>query len=382
MFVLQGNGHLARVAEQSKRSYNMLFQQWEIAVDLSKSPKNTPQFYTIVDNFGWLASLVEPVPVEHGQAVGPDAAWLKLSESFAFWNPVFGGGFMLYATYMCCIGAGSATVDSLGQLRFILHLYNWLMLREPTLNIPFLASMDTVFKGTRAVWFGAKPEKGSCAKAFWVSWGMNARRAEKLASEHAANKNASSFGSLSGKYDMRSTMDRIWPDEFSASYRRLIQHDYRSYTPQSTANKELSEAGKHQDFMVDLLARFKMIRDAMEEDGNNVLPVNFAVVGSILLDFMDALSDHMGWADMMEEVAKNYRGARLGESSMSELNVKDMALSSMWGRLLSCIDRDCTDQLIPEFDLDKVSVFTKSFFDKVDKTRYIIWVQPLEATSV
>lgn len=198
VFVLQGDGDLARVAACSKQSYNMLFDQLQTVSDRSKGPENSPNFYANVLMFGNLAGFAKPVSIRADQRQTVDPL---VAERLAFWNPLIGGEYMLYATYICSVGLGSATVDSLGQLRFALHLYNGLRLRDPTLDVPFLRNMDTVFKNTKAVWVGGKPEKGSCCKVFWMSWGMSASRAARLASEHAGNKDVFSVGSKNGAAD-------------------------------------------------------------------------------------------------------------------------------------------------------------------------------------
>ena len=64
---------------------------------------------------------------------------------------------MLYATFKCSIGVGSSTIDSTGQLKFVLHLCNGLRIRDPALDIPFLRDIDMVFKGIKEVWPGGKP---------------------------------------------------------------------------------------------------------------------------------------------------------------------------------------------------------------------------------
>ena len=43
----------------------------------------------------------------------------------------------------------------------------------------------------------------------------------------------------------------------------------------------------------ELLIRVNMTRDSMDEDEDIVLPVNFSAVGVILLEFKNALAEHM-----------------------------------------------------------------------------------------
>jgi hypothetical protein len=110
---------------------------------------------------------------------------------------------MLYATYICSIVLGSATVDSLGQQRVALHLCNGLQIHEPSGEVPFLRIIDSVFKDTKAIWVGGKPGKGSCCKVFWMSWGMSASQASRRASQQVKSDSISASVSKHGKDDLR-----------------------------------------------------------------------------------------------------------------------------------------------------------------------------------
>lgn len=120
--------------------------------------------------------------------------------------------------------------------------------------------------------------------------------------------------------------------------------------------------------MIDLLTKINITRDAMGEDGAIILPMNFPAVGSIFLEFVYALSDHMGWSSMIQDDVLTFQAFsdKSTKAKLSDSDVKHVGLTNIWGRLMSCIDGDST-----EFDVDEVSAFTKSFFDKVEKSRYI-----------
>jgi hypothetical protein len=45
--------------------------------------------------------------------------------------------------------------------------------------------------------------------------------------------------------------------------------------------------------LIDQLSRVNMTRDSMDDDEDWVIPTNFVVVGSILIEFIHALSEHM-----------------------------------------------------------------------------------------
>lgn len=201
IFVLQGNGDLARVATATKQSYNILFDQLKTVSDRSNLPDIVPCSYDTLRNYAFLAALpkaIFPSVIEHSQAIDRIQP-----EMLAFWNPLLGGEYMLYATLKCSVGLGSSVIDPIGQLRFTLHLFNGLKIRDPTLDIPLLRDIDMVFKDVKAVWPGEKPEKGSYAKAFWMSLGFHARFAADLASGHVPNKDLFSLGSMVGADDWK-----------------------------------------------------------------------------------------------------------------------------------------------------------------------------------
>ena len=116
----------------------------------------------------------------------------------------------------------------------------------------------------------------------------------------------------------------IRPEEFCASYRRLVKHDFGAfdqgmyktslYTTAGTA-----EANKFDRFLVDIFVKMKIIRNVMEA---NILPMNFPAVGSILLEFINALSDHMGWSSVFEDQVRNNPEVRVGRG----FNVSDLFL--------------------------------------------------------
>jgi hypothetical protein len=53
------------------------------------------------------------------------------------------------------------------------------------------------------------------------------------------------------------------------------------------------EGKKHYASLQDLSTRVNMTRDAMDEDEHLILPINMTAVGCILLEFTNALSEHM-----------------------------------------------------------------------------------------
>jgi hypothetical protein len=193
IFVVQGHGDLNRIASYSKQSYNTLFAQLDEIADPSKPPHNAPIFYANVGLFKNLVDFAKPIFTQYDQRIA--VLDPVKTERLAFWNPLIGGEYLLYGTYMCSVGLGSATVDSLGQARFTFHLYNALKDRNQTLDIPFLQTLNKAFAKTKAIWVGGRPPKGSYCKHFWMAWGMSISEASRQAVEHS-DSGAQGFSSL------------------------------------------------------------------------------------------------------------------------------------------------------------------------------------------
>ena len=91
----------------------------------------------------------------------------------------------------------------------------------------------------------------------------------------------------------------IRPNEYSASYRRLVQRDFTDednvagYTVRGDTEKEKKQTKNEYGALTELLTHVNMTRDGMDEDADFVLQVNFSVVGCILLEFLNALSEHL-----------------------------------------------------------------------------------------
>jgi hypothetical protein len=96
IYVVQGDGDLARIASYTKKSYTTLFAQ--LGDELSTSPENIPDFYWNVAMFKNIVDFAKPV----GSKIDPRLPMVdaRAAEQLAFWNPVIDGEYMLYVTYM------------------------------------------------------------------------------------------------------------------------------------------------------------------------------------------------------------------------------------------------------------------------------------------
>jgi hypothetical protein len=93
-------------------------------------------------------------------------------------------------------------------------------------------------------------------------------------------------------------LDEILPEEYSASYRRLVQQVFTDedgvadYMTLNSTHKEGEKHQRHYAGLFALLTRVNMTRDAMDKD-EDLLKLNLSAVGCILLEFTNALSKHM-----------------------------------------------------------------------------------------
>lgn len=89
--------------------------------------------------------------------------------------------------------------------------------------------------------------------------------------------------------------DEILPEEYVASYRRLVGQDF----PDTEGGREVAvrnapkDARKGHQGLFDVQTRINVSRDSMDEDEDFAMPVNFTAIGCILLEFTNALSKHM-----------------------------------------------------------------------------------------
>jgi hypothetical protein len=179
IYVIQGQGDLARLASNAKQSFDMMFEQLDTVADRNKTPGYLPKVYDFVHAISEISNFAKSCYVFENGDVHRQEEHMK-AVMLAFWNPLIAGEYMLYATYICSINFGSITLNSSGQLKFALHLYNGLKLHNPKMDVPFLRNLDLTFKDAKPIWVGGKPGIGSCYKALWMSFGMSASQAARL----------------------------------------------------------------------------------------------------------------------------------------------------------------------------------------------------------
>jgi hypothetical protein len=170
----------------------------------------------------------------------------------------------------------------------------------------------------------------------------------------------------------------IRPEDFSISYRCHLLHDLGSKelsTHRTTRNATAGAASgtsknRRSDFLKEIWKKIEITIDAIHDEKDSILTLNFTAIGSIMLEFVDALSDHMGWSRMIEDTLRKKQSIRLFENqganfaggiNASVLQVKRIIMSHLIGDLLLCVDRDYASSK-DWLDINKVSEFTKSIF--------------------
>lgn len=175
---LQGNGDVARHALNAERSWNHLFDKLEPHTRESDIP-NHDTFFRNVSQFRSLRCL--------STIVGQPSS--SISPQIALFNPLMAGSYLLFANYVIGIGLGSHSIDSIGQLRFVMHIYNALQKNDLVKDIPLLREVDIVFKDTKALWvLKDKPGNGEFCKRFLIAWGFTPQAATKAIKEMSSSK--------------------------------------------------------------------------------------------------------------------------------------------------------------------------------------------------
>jgi hypothetical protein len=118
VFEVQGPNHLTALAEASRRSFQKFNVQLGVAEEFR--PMATLQNFVLCENgVNALRTLFLLVEV--------DIVTTDTQELLAVWNPLCAGTFLSYVAYYVNLECGGTLMDSVGQLRAILSLFNALL---------------------------------------------------------------------------------------------------------------------------------------------------------------------------------------------------------------------------------------------------------------
>lgn len=150
----------------------------------------------------------------------------------SMWNPLVGGMFLTYIIFYANLEGGAAMIDSMAQLRIVLHLYhalkqNCLLARG---RIPVLDTIYSYFEDSKAIWEGSKPQSGEFMVCWWLAYGMKAHVARELGKKSRDMPVPQLISSPSiSQFRSRDKMRRLTPitaEHLSKSFRRVSLGDF------------------------------------------------------------------------------------------------------------------------------------------------------------
>ena len=198
-------------------------------------------------------------------------------------------------------------IDSIAQLRIVLHLYN-AFIQVGGIEIgelPFLDWLYDTFKCCKAIWEGPVPKKGEFVKLWWISYGKSIQYAQHLATEKHTQ--------CRGSTDSNATTIRLQPrlkkwyrdltpfkaQDISESFRRVCLHDFAGLKDQHRADSQMRQ---HKgSLMHEWAVQSNATMDAMERE-QRLLASNFIVIGSKLSEFIVKLFDVLEWTPKIDQI--------------------------------------------------------------------------------
>jgi hypothetical protein len=132
----------------------------------------------------------------------------------SMWNPYCAGASLLYLSYMGNLCVGTMLLDSDGQLRVALHLFNALKQVNAVSpgDIPLLDWIHTVFEKCRVIWEGQLPIRGQLQTRWYTVLGLDVGA---LRRKRGSSKK------------LMWTKPRLWAEHFSTSYCEICLNDFQ-----------------------------------------------------------------------------------------------------------------------------------------------------------
>eukprot|EP00594_Rhizosolenia_setigera_P000486 CAMPEP_0178941104 /NCGR_PEP_ID=MMETSP0789-20121207/1203_1 /TAXON_ID=3005 /ORGANISM="Rhizosolenia setigera, Strain CCMP 1694" /LENGTH=344 /DNA_ID=CAMNT_0020620265 /DNA_START=1261 /DNA_END=2295 /DNA_ORIENTATION=- len=344
---MQGNNDVTRHAINAERSWKTLMKQLnEYFFEEWKSNgyfKTTPHALTRnidLRNIERACILPEPIGEENIK---------NYSKRFSFYNPLLAGSYLLFANYNIGLDLGLKIVNSLGQLRFVLHVYKTLetigLIDKNDKATDLLKETYQVFKNSKNIFALKKdPKCGEFAKHFVLS--LNRTASKKR--DNAVN-----------------------PEDISRSYRLIINHDYDFNKTNNDVEKDDIMENNPQHEALETILNTADTEIALYEDcNNNISWINWAKVGCIFCDFIRKMMKELkNEFDLGDKVAQN---AMKAYSMIDPESEYDTYNNTMLQFFLQPIDKD------PDNEVGrKVADFMKSYFASIEKKSYCFLIHDL-----
>ncbi|KAJ3112401.1 hypothetical protein HDU96_004580 [Phlyctochytrium bullatum] len=206
------------------------------------------------------------------------------------YNPYMAGQRLTMGYYAVAIHAGCWVIDSVGQLRIILHYYNAFRILGLIKELPLLEFLITQFSKAKWLWIGGRPtEKGQFIKAFLLAWGHNITTAEKQASYWKRQSLPTVKSSRPFKAKAKG-LQIIYPGPLVKAYRAVVENNYTEF-PHDCVN----------DFGLYFGHLKKLILD---DCNDSLLGYNLFSLGRIFLEIRRKLLETLGFEDLVQEKMK------------------------------------------------------------------------------
>jgi len=364
---MQGQSDVARHALNAKQSWNQIFNNLEQQIG-PDATSNHYSFFINLERYSVLRCLAEPI----GQAS------TECSSQMAFFNPLMAGSYLLFANYVIGLDLGSCTIDSIGQLRCVLHMYNAFKKTGLVDDIALVQEVSTVFRSSKPVWvLKDQPEQGEFCKRFLLSWGFT-----PIAATHTIKHINSSSQKIPEhlKNDCRKLLP-IQPEDFSTSYRLIMKRDFSDVDDNNSFKNLTSGEYKRNEMFLKTLSNVNMTRDAMDDDEDHVCFTDWTQVGCVFNEFILALMKELGWDKIAQKAIRNRPdhvrngvgcdGTRArGKFAVSNVNLEYQAYCQfIYREILYVMDKNASSAVGK-----KAAKFMKDYFSGVNKNIYCFYI--------
>ncbi|KAJ3112407.1 hypothetical protein HDU96_004586 [Phlyctochytrium bullatum] len=203
------------------------------------------------------------------------------------YNPYMAGQRLTMAYYKVAIDGGCFLIDSVSQMRMILHYYNAFRILGLIKELPLLEFLIEQFSKGKWLWVGGRPtEKGQFIKAFLLAWGYDVTSAGRyskiLRSESLEGMKKTRSSKQTGK-----GVRQVDPGLILKSYRPVVENIYIDFPRECFDDYKLF---------------FEHLKKLMLDDyRHSLLTYDLISIGRIFLEIWNKLVPALGFELVMQE---------------------------------------------------------------------------------
>jgi hypothetical protein len=378
VYEVQGNGDVHSLGTTAKLIWDNYMVQLETANKESETPRDKHWKYNVeqMSKIKWLLVLPPRIATE--------SQILR-----AIWNPMTAGSFLLYLSYQVNLDCGTAMIDSMAQLRIVLHLYNALcqvgaMVPHSDKQLRLLDTLNDSFKGSKAIWEGSiLPKRGEFAKRFLIAFGFSIKEAQRQTEEIRAGLSGGRNASSSSKTNSKATknMTPIHPHQISKSFRRICLRDFSDVVDKYHTEKQKRDGRVHPCYAH--AVRVNDTLDALVEE-QDLLALNLTSVGDTLNHFIDHLFKILELKPMVDkfvreidhEGGRRMTGSKFVYTPWEDENAERVAQVSIFAeKILGMLDFVDAPLEVPA--LARTTAVLQMYFSSQVDPSNILWFSPL-----